>query len=94
MLDKETKIKIDSLDRRLEKLRTTAIELKSDMKTLYSELRLSQHKMNTLESKYGLLVERILDVDSVFNKHTRETRQILTELVYEMSRNYELDNRA
>ena len=94
MLDKDTKLKIDSLDRRLEKVRSSAIELKSDMKTLYSELGLSQRKINTLESKYGMLVERILDVDSVFNKHTRQTRQMLTELMYEMSANYELDNRA
>jgi len=80
MVDTDTKLKVDSLDRRLNKLRQSALELKSDMKTLYSELGLGINKTNTLDSKYSFLVERILDVDSVFNKHTRQTRLMLQEI--------------
>ena len=85
MVNKDTKMKLDSLDRRLNELRRKSIELKTDMKTLYSEARLSEMKRTTLESKYNTLVERILDVDSVWYKHTREVRQMLVEIQMETS---------
>tara|TARA_Y100001937_G_scaffold21478_1_gene30280 strand:- start:6466 stop:6750 length:285 start_codon:yes stop_codon:yes gene_type:complete len=94
MIGIETKDKIDSLDRRLDNLRQKTIELKSDIKTLYSDVGIHATKRNTLERKFAKVVEALLDVDSVYKKHTRTLRQELSEVVYEIERNYAMDNLA
>jgi hypothetical protein len=94
MIGIDTKNKVDSLDRTLDKLRQSTIELKSDIKTLYSDVGISTAKRHTLERKFAKVVEALLDVDSVYKKHTRTLRQELSEVVYELERQYAMDNLA
>ena len=94
MIGVDTKNKVDSLDRTLDNLRQKTIELKSDIKTLYSDVDISITKRNLLERKFAKVVEALLDVDSVYKKHTRTLRQELSEVVYELERQYAMDNLA
>jgi len=94
MIGVDTKNKVDSLDRTLDNLRQKTIELKSDIKTLYSDVGISITKRNLLERKFAKVVEALLDVDSVYKKHTRTLRQELSEVVYELERQYAMDNLA
>ena len=94
MIGVDTKNKVDSLDRTLDRLRQSTIELKSDIKTLYSDVDISITKRNLLERKFAKVVEALLDVDSVYKKHTRTLRQELSEVVYEIDRPYAMDNLA
>jgi len=94
MIGVDTKNKVDSLDSTLDNLRQKTIELKSDIKTLYSDVGISITKRNLLERKFAKVVEALLDVDSVYKKHTRTLRQEISEVVYELERQYAMDNLA
>ena len=71
MIGVDTKNKVDSLDSTLDNLRQKTIELKSDIKTLYSDVGISITKRNLLERKFAKVVEALLDVDSVYKNHKR-----------------------
>ena len=94
MIGIDTKNEIDQLDSEVERLRTKTLELKSSIKTLYNKHNISINRRNTLESKFARVVETLLDVDSIYKKHTREVRQMLTEVIYELAKNYNEDNRT
>jgi chromosome segregation ATPase len=92
MIDNDTSNKLDSLDRTLDDLRQKTITLKTNIKSLYSEVNISNARRNTLERKFNKVVEALLDVDSVYKKQTRSLRQQLSEIVYAKNRQYTLDN--
>jgi hypothetical protein len=86
MVNIDTKLEIDQLDSEVERLRTKTIELKSAISTFYNKHNVSNLRLNTLESKFARVVETLLDVDSIYKKHTREVRQMLTEIIYELGK--------
>lgn len=91
MVSVDTKLEIDQLDREVEILRTKTIELKSKIQTFYSKHNVSETRRNTLQSKFARVVESLLDVDSVYKKHTRGVRQMLTEVIYELGKTTMID---
>jgi len=94
MVNVDTKLEIDQLDSEVERLRAKTIELKSKIKTFYSKHNVSETRRRTLESKFARVVESLLDVDSVYKKHTRGVRQMLTEVIYELGKDYNDEQRT